>query len=502
MNKPSFFDVSRIPEEVAVISDQLQNAGFEAYLIGGCVRDILRGSKPKDWDITTNATPEEIVGLFSHTYYENEFGTVGVVNDEADDATLKNVEVTTYRLEAEYHDNRRPSSVIFSQNLEDDLKRRDFTINAIALNLPIGEREVSKGQIVDLYKGQDDLEKKVIRAVGDPEERFAEDALRIMRAIRLSADLGFTISLETAVAIQNRAETLQKISKERIRDEFVKILMTREPMSALIVAQKLGVIKHILPDLERGMGIDQNQAHSFDVWEHNLRSLQHAADQEWPLLIRLSALLHDISKPETRRWSEDKKDWTFYGHDVVGGRLSRKILTDLRFSKEIISDVSKMVRWHMFFSDPDKITLSAVRRMVNNVGRDRIWDLMNLRICDRIGTGRPKAEPYRLRKYQAMIEEALRDPISVAMLKIDGARIMELLEIKPGPQIGLILSALLEEVLDDPAKNTEEYLENRAKELNELPEKELKKLADAGKLKKEEEEGKELGKIRGKYKVE
>jgi poly(A) polymerase/tRNA nucleotidyltransferase (CCA-adding enzyme) len=492
----------QIPKEIVDVSDALQEAGFEAYLVGGCVRDVLRGAKPKDWDLTTNATPEQIMAIFPHTYYENEFGTVGVVNDNATDETLKNVEVTTYRLEAEYHDNRRPSNVQFSQNLEDDLKRRDFTINAIAISLPQGGDDSSKGQIVDLFGGQEDLSRKIIRTVGDPQERFGEDALRILRAIRLSAELGFTISLETAQAIQEKAETLSKISKERIRDEFVKILMSKEPMLALIVSHKMGVLQYVLPDLERGIGIDQNQAHSFDVWEHNLRALQHGADNNWPLLIRLSALLHDISKPETRRWSEEKKDWTFYGHDVVGGRVARKIMNDLKFSAEMTESVATMVRWHMFFSDPEQITLSAVRRMVKNVGPDRIWDLMNLRICDRIGTGRPKAEPYRFRKYQAMIEEAVRSPVTVGMLKVDGVRLMEILEEKPGPKIGHVLNALLEEVLEAPEKNTEEYLENRAKEMAALPESELIVLAEAGKAKKEEEDEREVKEIRGRYRVD
>ena len=484
-------------------------------MIGGCTRDLLMGNKPKDWDITTNATPEEISGLFPHTFYENEFGTVGVVNEETEDDTLKYVEVTTYRLESDYRDNRRPSEVKFSTNLLDDLQRRDFTMNAIAISLPEGAEDISKsahqsfsdwcadkGQIVDPYKGQDDLAKKIIRAVGDPKERFKEDALRILRAVRFSAQLGFTINLETAVEVEKQAVSLKNISKERIRDEFVKIVMSPEPMLGLVLSHKLGVLKEFLPDLERGIGIDQNQAHKYTVWEHNLRALQHSADKGYSLVVRLSALLHDISKPETRRFAEDKKDWTFHGHEVVGGKVAKKILTDLKFSRETIEAVSTLVRWHMFFSDPDQITLSAVRRMVKNVGEDRIRDLMNLRICDRIGTGRPKEEPYRFRKYQSMIEEALRAPVSVGMLKIDGAKIMEILDIKPGPKIGHILNALLEEVLEDPNINTEEYLEKRTKEVAELSEKELVELAQKGKIKKEEEEGKEIKKIRGKYGVD
>lgn len=495
-------DNTLIPEEVSRITDGLQKAGFEAYLIGGCVRDILLGNKPKDWDVTTNAKPEEIVATFEHTFYENDFGTVGVVNEDTEDETLKTIEVTTYRLEADYKDKRRPSYVNFSDKLEDDLQRRDFTINAIALSLPTRERDISKGQIVDLYKGQEDLKKGTIRTVGSAEERFDEDALRILRAIRLSAELGFSINKETTEAIVKKAHSLSHISKERIRDEFVKIIMSKTPALAIALSEKLGVLKEILSDLERGIGVEQNQAHKYDVWEHNLRSLQHAADKNWPLSIRIAALLHDISKPETRRWSDEKKEWTFHGHDVVGGRLSKKILTDLKFQKIFVDEVSTLVRWHMFFSDPEQITLSAVRRTISNVGKEQIWNLMNLRICDRVGTGRPKEEPYRFRKYQSMIEEALRDPISVAMLKIDGTRLIEILKDKPGPKIGYILHALLEEVLEDPKLNSEEYLENRAKELFKLDEKDLKKLGEEGKLKKEEKDEVEVKKIRGKYWVE
>ncbi|MBI4094160.1 HD domain-containing protein, partial [Candidatus Kaiserbacteria bacterium] len=248
------------------------------------------------------------------------------------------------------------------------------------------------------------------------------------------------------------------------------------------------------------IGIAQNQAHSYDVFEHSLRSLQHAADKGWPLPVRLAALLHDIGKPTTRRWSDEKKDWTFHGHEVVGARIAKKILADLRMGSGASDMVTTLVRWHMFFSDPDKVTLSAVRRTIRNVGREHIKELLNLRICDRVGTGRPKEQPFRLRKYMSMVDEAMRDPISVSMLKIDGTRLIELGE-APGPRIGWILHALLEEVLDDPKKNTSEYLESRAKQLRELLDDELKKLGEAGKERKEGEEDAEIQQLRKKYHV-
>ena len=484
-----------VPPSVSYVTETLEKKGFEAYVVGGCVRDTLLGKKPTDWDIATNATPEEIQGTFENTFYTNEFGTVGIVLENEPDETLKVIEATPYRLEGKYSDARRPDSVAFSTRIEDDLKRRDFTINALAYREPTGT-------FVGLYEGEEDLKKGLIRAVGDPQERFSEDALRILRAIRLSAELGFSIEEATKGAMGALAGTLGKISRERIRDEFVRILKSSRPMKALLLAQALGVLKHIAPELEQGMGVDQNQAHSYDVFEHNLRTLQHAADKNWGFDIRLAALFHDVSKPETRRWSNEKKDWTFYGHDVVGGRKTRKILENLRFSKDVIDKVTGLVRWHMFFSDPDKVTLSAVRRVITNVGRENIWDLMNLRVCDRIGTGRPKEQPFRFRKYQSMVEQALRDPISVGMLAVNGGDIMQLTGERPSPRIGYILHALLEEVLEDPGKNTKEYLERRVRELAQMPENTLKNMGESGKERKEEAEEESVKEIQKKYYVE
>jgi len=476
------------------VVDGLQNGGFEAWVVGGCVRDLFLGRTPSDWDVTTNANPEQIQALFENTYYTNEFGTVGVVNDDATDESLKVVEVTPYRLEGKYTDARRPDSVNFSQKIEDDLKRRDFTVNALAYD-PV------KGQLVDLYEGIKDISGGLLRAVGEPRERFEEDALRILRAVRIAAQIGFAIEPATLAAMGECAQQLEKISKERIRDEFMRILNTSNPKEALILSHKLGILKYILPELEEGIGIDQNQAHKYDVYEHNLRSLQHAADKGWAFDVRLAALLHDIGKPKSRRWSEEKKDWTFHGHDVVGAKMTKKILENLKFSRETIEKTANLVRWHMFFSDPEKVTLSAVRRIIVNVGKENIEQLIELRICDRIGTGRPKEQPFRLRKYQAMIDEALRDPISVGMLKIDG-RVLINMGHKPGPRLGWTLHALLEEVLDDPKKNTVEYLEGRAGELLKLSDAELEALGAEGKEKKNLVEEAEIKDIHKKHFVD
>lgn len=494
----SLFD---LPPEVVFVSETLKKAGFEAYLIGGCVRDILLNRKPKDWDFTTNATPEKIIELFPKTFYENEYGTVGVVSESATEETLKVIEVTPYRLESEYSDKRRPDKVAWSPKLEDDLKRRDFTINAIALEIGEKRGKLHKGHFVDLYEGQKDIAKKIVRTVGDPHDRFSEDALRVLRAIRISTELGFVIETETASAIQKHAHLLEKIAKERIRDEFIRTIMSDNPMIGLILSQKLGVLAHVTREIEEGIGIEQNKAHAFDVWEHSLRSLQHAADKGWGLEIRLAALLHDIAKPATRRRSPESGDWTFYGHDVVGSRVTLKVLERLKFPVKTIDKVAKLVRWHMFFSDTEQITLSAVRRLISKVGQENVWDLMNVRVCDRIGTGRPKEHPYRLRKYKAMVEEVMRDPVTVGMLKINGGKIMEVTRETPGPRVGHILNALLEEVLEDPKLNEEVFLVKRAIELSKLPENELKALGDKGRQKKDGIEEKDIRAIREKYHV-
>ncbi|OGG46728.1 hypothetical protein A2841_03445 [Candidatus Kaiserbacteria bacterium RIFCSPHIGHO2_01_FULL_48_10] len=483
-----------IPKEVTAVAATLEEAGFEAYLVGGCVRDLVLEKTPKDWDITTNATPEQIQPLFTETFYENAYGTVGVVT-ETDNPSVKVVEVTPYRKEGEYSDSRRPDTVEFGVSLSEDLKRRDFTINAIAY------RPKTK-EFVDEHEGQKDLENRLIRAVGDPTVRFEEDALRMMRAVRLSAELSFAIEQKTADAMYKKAENLSKISKERIRDELVRILETDVPMQGIFLAQRLGLLKYIAPDLERGIGIAQNQAHSFDVFEHLLRALQHAADKKWAFAIRLAALFHDVSKPETRRWSDEKKDWTFYGHDVVGAKLTKKILKDLRFPAEVIEKTVKLVRWHMFFSDPDQVTLSAVRRVITNVGTENIEDLLHLRICDRIGTGRPKEQPFRLRKYMAMVDQALRDPISVSMLAIDGKNVMEITGEKAGPRIGWILHALLEEVLEDPQKNTKDYLSEKTLVLSRLEDAALREMGEEGRQARETAEEKEISEIFKKHHVE
>lgn len=483
-----------IPLEVAKVAETLERAGFEAYLIGGCVRDILISKIPKDWDITTNAHPEQIQALFADTYCNNDFGTVGVENKETEDPTLKVIEVTPYRTESTYTDARRPDSVTFGVSLEEDLKRRDFTVNAIAYR-------IADEKIVDLFDGIGDIEKKRLKTVGEPDERFAEDALRMMRAVRLSSELNFAIETKTLDSIIKNAPHLSRISIERTSEEFLRIINAPTPMQGVVLLEKLGLIDYILPEIKESIGCEQGGIHAYDVYEHILRTLQAAADKDFSTELRLAALFHDIGKPATRRTGGKNKHYTFFGHEVVGARMTKKALERLKMPRELIDIVEKLVRWHMFFSDPDLITLSAVRRTIVRIGQDHIEDLLNLRVCDRIGTGRPKEQPFRFRKYKAMVDQALRDPISVKMLKINGDIIMDKTGEKPGKKLGYVLHTLLEEVLDSPEKNEESYLFARVLELLKLPETELEQLSLAGKKKLEEEEKAALKDIAREHKV-
>lgn len=502
--------INKIPKEVSHVTQALEKAGFEAYLVGGCVRDLIMNREPSDWDVTTNANPEQIIALFEKTVYENNFGTVGVcIPKEVTRETPKEselptgqvpeyeiIEVTPYRIEAGYSDFRHPDEIKFSTKLEDDLKRRDFTINALALD--------SKGHLTDMFEGLKDIQNKVLRTVGEADERFTEDALRLVRAVRFSTQLNFSISHETTESILKNSELIKKISTERIRDEFIKIIMSENPMIGISMLSRFGILKNIIPELEEGIHCEQKGEHIYDVFDHILHALGHAAEKNLPLDIRLSALFHDIGKPRTRRWDGTKAGgkgkYTFYGHEVVGARMVKKIMERLKFPKDISEKVEKLVRYHMFFSDTETITLSAVRRVIVNVGKENIWDLMQVRECDRVGMKKKEA-PYRLRKYHAMIDECLRDPISVSQLKIDGKILMNELNIKAGPKMGFILNALLEEVLDEPSKNVREYLDVRVKELNTLSDIELKALGQKAKEKKEITEEEEIKKLHAKHGV-
>lgn len=471
-----------IPKLILSTLKQLENAGFEAYAVGGCVRDLLMNRKPKDWDITTNAKPKEIMKIFPESFCENKFFTVGV---KTNDETFPVVEITTFRIEKKYSDKRHPDEVEFAKNLEEDLGRRDFTINALALKLKNKDLE-----IIDLFQGQKDLKNKLIRAVGNANERFDEDALRMMRAIRFASELNFKIEKKTSEAIKKNVKNLQYIAKERLKDELQKIILSDKPSEGIDLLHETGLLDYVLPELEKGYGVKQNRHHIYTIYKHNLLSLKFCPSKK--LEVRLAALLHDIAKPQTKRGEGPYS--TFYNHDHVGARVAEKILKRLRFSNDVIEKVRLLIDNHMFYYNPEEVGESSVRRLVKKVGLENIKDLIDLRISDRLGSGVPKAKPYKLRHLEYIIDKVSQDAISVKMLKINGNDLMKVLNIKPGPKIGAILDVLLAEVIEEPEKNTKEYLSKRALELDKENLNKLRGMAKEKIEEKKEEEDKEIKK--------
>lgn len=476
----------KIPQEIQSIVKTLESAGFEAYVVGGPVRDFLMNKNPKDWDMTTSAKPEEIQKIFPKSFYNNTFGTVTLINQDTEDGTLKNIEITTYRIESEYKDSRHPEKVEFTPNLEEDLKRRDFTVNAMALKEENGEQK-----IIDLFNGQNDIAKKIIRAVGNPDERFSEDALRMMRAIRFAVQLSFEVEKETFESIQKNSELIKNISEERIRDEFSKIILSNDPAKGIELLRTSGLLKYIIPELEEGVGVSQNRHHIYTIYEHLLFSLKNCPSKK--LEVRLAALLHDIAKPQTK--VGEGPDATFYNHDYVGAKITQKILKRLKFPNDTIEKTSHLVKNHMFYYNTGEVSDAGIRRLIKRVGKENLKDLMDLRIADRLGSGTPKAKPYKLRHLEYLIEKVSKDPISPKMLKINGEVIMQKLHIPPGPKIGAILKVLLAEVIEEPEKNTEKYLQNRVMELNKLTLEEIRKSERIIEEKKEEEDLKDRNKF-------
>lgn len=470
-----------IPKEIQNIIKALDQEGFEAYAVGGCVRDFLLGKKPQDWDITTNAKPEEIQKIFPKNFYNNKFGTV-TVQTASDDETLKNIEITTYRIEAAYTDKRHPDKIKFTSSLEEDLSRRDFTINAMAM--------ATDGVIIDPFNGQKDLKNKIIRAAGDANKRFNEDALRMLRAIRFSVQLGFKIEENTFNANKKNSSLLEKISKERIRDEFEKMIMSERPDEAILMMKDSTLMDFVIPELKFGIGVKQNKHHVYDVFEHCVLSLKYCKSNK--LEVRLAALLHDIAKPAVKQGEGYYS--TFYNHDHLGAKFAKKFLQRLRFSNEVIDQVYTLIYNHMFYYDMGVVTEAAVRRMINRVGKENLKDLIDLRVADRLGSGAPKAKPYRLRHLEYMFDKVQYDPVSVKMLKINGDDLMRELKLQPSPTIGAILDALLAEVIENPKLNDKKYLLARAHDLARLDLTKIRGLAKERIETKKEEEDEEIKK--------
>ncbi|MFA7319185.1 MAG: HD domain-containing protein [Parcubacteria group bacterium] len=535
----------KIPEYIEKVVTALEEAGFEAYLVGGCVRDILLQKEPQDWDIATSAKPENVLQIFPDGKYENGFGTVmlPVKYLTGKEEDLGVVEVTTYRIESKYSDKRHPDEVKFADTLEEDLSRRDFTMNAMALKIfsdasqplpspPLSTGEGADLELIDLFGGQKDLENKIIRAVGGAEERFDEDALRMMRAVRFACQLlnpsvptstsghlpnnpipafpwlqgkgnttgrGWTIEENTFAAIKKNAGNLKYISQERIHDEFEKIILSPAPAAGMEMLHEVGLLQFIMPEVEIGYDVTQSHHHYYGpyntVYKHLIASLEKCPSPK--LEVRLAALLHDVGKPNVKRGQGENA--TFYNHEYVGARMAEQILKRLRFSTKVIEKVVLLVRNHMFYYNVDEVGEAGVRRVVRKVGLENINDLIDVRIADRLGSGVPKAVPYKLRHFKFMVEKVSHDAVSVKQLKINGNDLMSELKMKPGPKIGTILDVLLAEVIEDANLNDKEKLLSRAKELDKEDVEDLRRQAKE-KIKEEQKEEEKL--IKHKYHVE
>ncbi len=462
--------IEHIPASVIDITKQFQKSGYSIYLVGGSVRNMLLKKEVKDWDLTTNATPEEIQSIFPDSFYDNTFGTVGIVlNKDTPEQIV--VEVTTFRTEHGYSDSRHPDKVSWGQTIDEDLSRRDFTVNAMAIDMAnlhkdsIDTLQDLPSLLIDPFKGHGDLKKNIIRAVGNPNERFKEDALRLIRAIRFATQLGFSIEKVTLEAIIEDAPLLKKIAQERIRDELIKILTSDHPYDGIMLLKNTGLLKYILPELLEGINISQKRPgrhHTTDVFEHNVFSLKFCPSQD--PIVRFATLIHDIAKPRVA--DKDKDGYViFHNHEIVGSKMASTICARLRFSRKDREKVTKLIRWHMFTVD-EHITDSAVRRFIRRIGVENVKDMMDLRIGDRLGGGTQTAESWRLKLFKKRVEEQLAPaPFSINDLAIDGNDIMEELQMKPGKKIGEILQKLFEEVDEDLSKNTKEYLLKRLHEI-------------------------------------
>jgi tRNA nucleotidyltransferase (CCA-adding enzyme) len=476
----------KIPILVQKTLKTLKQAGFQAYVVGGAVRDLLINAATYDWDFTTDAKPEQIQKLFPESFYDNKYGTVGITVQELinqfklEKPNLKKqgltkndvFEITTFRSDIGYSDKRHPDKVIWGKSLDQDLKRRDFTINAMALDIKFKDNKNDKKDqkqininIIDPFGGQKDLKQKLIRAVGDPNQRFAEDGLRMIRAIRIAAQLGFSIGEKTLKAMNKNSKLIIGISKERIRDELFKILKSDYPKDGILLLFTSGLLQYIMPELIPMRGVEQAGHHTKDVWNHSLDSLQSCPSTD--PIVRLATLLHDIGKPVAFRRKQGKI--TFYGHEVVSARIANNIAKRLKFSKKEKEKLHTLVRYHMFAYDP-KMTDKAIRRFIKKVGRENINDMISLRIGDRKGGG-SKATSWRLRELQQRIGELMYTPLQIEDLKANGHDVMKILNLKPGPKIGKILNQLFDEVMEDAAKNKREYLLKRIKQIGKRTEK-------------------------------
>ena len=446
-----------VPKDVERVVDTLIANGFEAFVVGGCVRDAIRGVDPQDWDVATSALPEEIQRLFKRSLYTNRFGTV-IVKSGAHE-----IEVTTYRIEAGYADHRRPDEVAFTESLHEDLARRDFTMNAMAWRpTPAGPAgSIDGGQLVDPFAGRADLDAKLVRAVGAPAERFAEDALRMLRAVRFATVLRMTIETGTADAIVTSAHLATALSGERIQQELDKILLAERPSTGIRLLSDLGLLAVLCPELEICKTIPQDKAVAQDVFEHSLITVDATPPD---LVLRLAGLFHDVGKAETMA------DGHFHQHEFVGEAITRRVLRRWKYPKDTVSAVTHLIRHHMFWYQADW-TGSAVRRFIRKVGLETIPDLFALRRADNIGSGLRAPRMYALEDLWARVQEEIERSTAFSPhdLAIDGNDVMRELGIGPGPTVGRVIAALFERVLDDPGLNTPERLLRLVREIGVTP---------------------------------
>jgi len=446
----------KIPDYVLKTTKKLDSQGYEAWIVGGSIRDLLIGKPAYDYDIATNAPPEKVMEIFRRAIPTGiKHGTVTVLSGG------HSIEVTTFRTDGEYSDSRHPDEVAYAESIFEDLSRRDFTINGIAYN-PV------TAMLIDPYSGREDINREVIRTIGNPVDRFREDGLRPYRACRFASQLGFKIEENTFKAIALCLHPASKVSAERIRDEFIKILQSPKPSRGIELLRMSGLINIFLPELLTGYGINQNKYHRYDIYYHNLYTCDAADPDDYR--IRLAALFHDIGKYYAKKEIEEKnavKKSVFYNHEIIGGGITRKIMRRLKFSNQDIKTVTHLIKNHMFHYTY-QWTDGAVRRFIRKVGMENINALFELRRADRIGNGLKKGESRSVINLRKRIEKVIEEEnaITVKDLTVNGYDIMREFSLKPGPLIGRILSFLLEEILDDPSKNEYEKLLLLARDYN------------------------------------
>jgi tRNA nucleotidyltransferase (CCA-adding enzyme) len=445
-------DLSQVPKDVFGLCDKLRGAGKRSWIVGGCVRDMLLGRGVADWDLCTDALPDELLTVFPRAIPTGiEHGTVTVV------IAGKHYEVTTLRGETTYSDGRRPDSVHFVSDIAADLARRDFTFNAIAI-------DPQTGTVIDPWGGQKDLAARVLRAVGDPLQRFGEDGLRVLRAARFVATLEVDLDPATEAAIGPTLSTYKKVSHERIRDEWVKAMKAKKPSRAFEVMRTTGILDITCPELLLGVGMEQNKYHAYDVWRHGMECLDACVGDP---ILRIAALLHDIGKPATRAMGEKTKDWTFYNHEKIGAEIADPICQRLRFSNDERARITHLVRHHLICYQSDW-TDAAVRKWIRRVGKERLLDLYALNEADVRGKGRDASgDLSNLEALKVHVEKMLAEgsALSTRDLKVNGRDLMKELNLTPGPILGELLEGLLELVLTDPAVNERDILLERARQM-------------------------------------